>query len=55
MHGVIEPSSFRFMNVPRPAMEKDLKAEEKELSEDIKNLEKKVCQFILAVVSIHDC
>ncbi|KAJ3005588.1 hypothetical protein NUW54_g4275 [Trametes sanguinea] len=31
-----------FMQVPRPAMEKDLKDEEKELTEDIKNLEKKV-------------
>ncbi|KAI0375498.1 Prefoldin [Pilatotrama ljubarskyi] len=30
-----------FMQVPRPAMERDLKAEEKELTEDIKNLEKK--------------
>lgn len=30
------------MNVPRPTMEKNLKAEEKELSDDIKNLEKKV-------------
>ncbi len=33
----------RFMNVPRPRMENDLRAEEKELTEDIKNLEKKVC------------
>ncbi|KAH9897907.1 Prefoldin [Cubamyces sp. BRFM 1775] len=30
-----------FMMVPRPTMERDLKAEEKELTEDIKNLEKK--------------
>ena len=30
------------MMVPRPTMEKELKAEEKELSDDIKNLEKKV-------------
>ena len=29
--------------VPRQTMEKDLKSEEKELSDDIKNLEKKVC------------
>lgn len=28
--------------VPRPTMEEDLKKEEKELTEDIKNLEKKV-------------
>ncbi|OJT08452.1 hypothetical protein TRAPUB_635 [Trametes pubescens] len=32
-----------FMMVPRPAMEGDLKNEEKELTEDIKNLEKKAC------------
>ncbi len=31
------------MMVPRPAMEGDLKNEEKELTEDIKNLEKKAC------------
>ncbi|RPD65067.1 Prefoldin [Lentinus tigrinus ALCF2SS1-7] len=30
-----------FMNVPHPQMEKDLRAEERELTEDIKNLEKK--------------
>ncbi|KAI0778680.1 Prefoldin [Trametes elegans] len=30
-----------FMMVPRPTMERDLRAEEKELTEDIKNLEKK--------------
>ncbi len=28
--------------VPRPSMEKDLRQEEKELTDDIKNLEKKV-------------
>ena len=36
------PRTARFMNVPRPQMEKDLRAEEKEITEDIKNLEKKV-------------
>lgn len=30
------------MMEPRAKMEKDLKAEEKELSDDLKNLEKKV-------------
>lgn len=39
---VAERSYSRFMMVPRPAMEGDLKNEEKELTEDIKNLEKKV-------------
>ena len=37
------------MMVPRPTMEKDLKSEEKELTEDIKNLEKKV-----SVISDYD-
>ena len=32
----------RFMMVPRPTMEEELKTEEKELTDDIKNLEKKV-------------
>ena len=39
--------------VPRPTMEKDLKSEEKELADDIKNLEKKVSMHALFfVVSI---
>ena len=37
-----ERSVSRFMMVPRPTMERQLKAEEKELADDIKNLEKKV-------------
>ena len=32
----------RFMNVPRSTMEEELKAQEKELSDDIMNLNKKV-------------
>lgn len=32
----------RFLMVPRPAMEKDLKGQEKELTDDINNLNKKV-------------
>lgn len=32
----------RFMSVPRPQMDKDLKTEEKELTDDINNLTKKV-------------
>ena len=33
---------MRFMQVPRPAMDKDLKVEEKELTDDINSLIKKV-------------
>ena len=33
----------RFMQVPRPTMDKDLQAEEKSLTDDINNLTKKVC------------
>ena len=32
----------RFMQVPRPEMDKDLKGEEKELTDDINSLTKKV-------------
>lgn len=35
-------SAIRFMMVPRPSMEKDLKLQEKELSDDINSLNKKV-------------
>lgn len=31
------------MLTPRPQMEKELKGEEKELTDDINNLQKKVC------------
>ena len=31
------------MLTPRPQMEKELKADEKELTDDINNLQKKVC------------
>ena len=40
-----EPSLItcqRFMQVPRPTMEKNLKGEEKEITDDINNLTKKV-------------
>ena len=42
----------RFMNVPRSTMEKELKAQEKELSDDITNLNKKVefCAFHFSFV-----
>jgi hypothetical protein len=33
----------RFMMVPRKEMEKELKVQEKELTDDITNLNKKVC------------
>lgn len=39
----------RFMMVPRPEMEKDLKTQEKELSDDINSLTKKVGPLILPV------
>ena len=32
----------RFMNIPRPTLQKELKGEEKELGDDITNLQKKV-------------
>jgi prefoldin subunit 1 len=32
----------RFMQVPRPTMQKELKAQEKELADDLSNLNKKV-------------
>ena len=37
----------RFMMVPRPTMEKELKAEEKELTDDINSLNKKVSLVFL--------
>lgn len=37
---------YRFLLTPRPAMEKELKKQEKDLSDDITNLNKKVCLTI---------
>ena len=46
MHGIILRAygvfSDRFMLTPRPTMEKDLKSQEKELTDDVNNLNKKV-------------
>lgn len=39
--------ALRFMHVPRPTLEKQLKAQEKELTDDINNLNKKVCFTLL--------
>lgn len=38
------------MQVPRPIMEKDLQSEEKELTDDINSLTKKVCILIQHIV-----
>jgi len=39
---------YRFMMVPRKTMEKELKTQEKELTDDINNLNKKVkCSVVL--------
>lgn len=40
------------MQVPRPAMDKDLKAEEKELTDDINSLNKKVRRTCLSLENI---
>ena len=40
------------MQVPRPVMDSDLKANEKELTDDINNLTKKVCNFSVYISTI---
>ena len=41
----------RFMNIPRPTLQKELKGEEKELGDDITNLQKKVRKASIPQIS----
>lgn len=54
IHSVMNLICCRFMMVPRPEMEKDLKTQEKELSDDINNLTKKVSPPIPPVNALLD-